>query len=102
MAYTITPYITTEQRPIIDHVFGMGTVRVDNEPDTWQLNTEHETYEAQINWLRDRVSFLASRIAVGDPFILHYLTMIDVNACNEELNAGSLTLCGITITINNI
>jgi len=100
--YIITPHISTSQRPIIDTIFGMGSFRVESEQDVWQLNTEHETYEEQITWLRNRVNFLAERIASHDPEILPYLTTIDVDACNEELNNGQLTLCDITITIRKI
>lgn len=93
----ISPKLTPEQIEIVHNVFGLGT-----NPDTMQAHAHEDTYESMIQWLRNRLQFLHDAIQAGNEFILQYITEIDVAACNAELDAGSLTLCGLTLTVQNL
>jgi cob(I)alamin adenosyltransferase len=92
----ILPVLTEAQLPIVHNVFGLGTF-----PDTMQAHAHEDNYENMIQWLRNRVQFLHDAIQAGNEFVLPYINEINVAACNAELDGGSLTLCGVTLTVQN-
>lgn len=92
----ILPTLTQNQIEIVHNVFGLGT-----NPDTMQAHPHEETYQEMIQWLRNRVQFLHDAIQANNEYITAHIIAIDVAACNAELDNGSLTLCGLTLTIHN-
>lgn len=93
----ILPILTKSERKIVHEVFGLGTMS-----DPMQSYSFTEDYNEIIQWLRDRLLILQTAIQNGEEWATSNITQIDVNECNRELDNGRLTLCGLTLIIEEV